>query len=153
MAFWKALQHWLWFMWWAAKWYYVTSIPIPRTVTQRTQARPLAKKLLLKLARDVWRERLYQRVAWATLDHASKLPAAEFVELWPTERLRRHERNHKRRERITEDARRRYASLRMFLEEIRMLDPDWDADPERFLQDNRNLQRPETEMMALLGSA
>jgi hypothetical protein len=152
MAFLKVFRHWLWFMWWAAKWYYITSIPIPRTVTQRTQARPLAKKLLLKSARNVWRQRLFQQVAWKILDHASKLPEEEFEELWPPERLRRHERNHKRCEEITESARRRYASLRTFLDEIKMLDPEWDADPERFLQNNPRAHHPEVEMTALSGN-
>ena len=151
-AFLKAIKHWLWFMWWAAKWYYITSIPIPRTVTQRTQARPLAKKLLLKFARAVWRARLFQQVAWAILDHASRLPTAEYIELWPPKRLRRHEKNHKRRERITERARKRFISFKMFLKEVKMLDPEWDIDPERFLQKNPDSHRPETEM-SLLESA
>jgi hypothetical protein len=140
----KKTLHLLWFLWWSAKWYYTTSIPIPRTVTQRELARPIAKKLLLKYARIVWRMRKLQKLSWSVLDYASKLPSSECAEQWPPERLSRFERGHKRYERKTERARRKHASFRKFLEELFLLDPEWDADPERFLKSiEKSRQRTE----------
>jgi hypothetical protein len=119
-------------------------MPIPRTVTQRELARPIAKKLLLKYAHSVRRARIFQKLSWSVLDYASKLPSSECVEQWSPKRLRHYERSHKRYERANERARRKYTSFRKFLGELFLLVPEWDADPERFFKSNeRPKQRTE----------
>lgn len=128
-------RYYAWLLWWSAKWYYLVSIPIPCTVTNRKRARSAAKELLLDTARHIRTARKIQRITFAALLCAVKLPTKEFDECWPPKRLRRYEKRHRQQEMLATRLVRHFKELRKFLTVINAIDPRWNPNPEIFLRE------------------